>query len=204
MVIVGAREAIAGRGPRLATGEHTVSTETVGQREWYVIHTYAGYENKVKQNLEHRIESMGAADRIFQVVVPMEDQIEIKNGKRVTVQRKLFAGYVLVEMIMDDASWYVVRNTPGVTGFVSSGTKPVPLQENEVRRILKLDQQVEEPVVTITFKKGENIKIIDGPFQEFLGIVDEVTPERNKLKVLVTFFGRETPVELDYLQVEKL
>jgi transcriptional antiterminator NusG len=169
-----------------------------------VIHTYAGYENKVKQNLEHRIESMGVADRIFQVVVPMEDQIEIKNGKRNTVQRKVFPGYVLVEMVMDDQSWYVVRNTPGVTGFVSSGTKPIPLQESEVRRILKLDVPEEEPVVTVTFKKGENIKIIDGPFTEFLGIVDEVAPERNKLKVLVTFFGRETPVELDFLQVERL
>ena len=182
-----------------------MAAETVGQREWYVIHTYAGYENKVKQNLEHRIESMGVADRIFQVVVPVEDQIEIKHGKRSTVQRKIFPGYVLVEMVMDDQSWYVVRNTPGVTGFVSSGTKPIPLQESEVRRILKLDVPAEEePAVAVTFKKGENVKIIDGPFMEFLGIVDEVMPERNKLKVLVTFFGRETPVELDFLQVEKL
>jgi len=181
-----------------------VATETTGQREWYVIHTYAGYENKVKQNLEHRIGSMGVADRIFQVVVPMEDQIEIKNGKRNTVQRKVFPGYVLVEMVMDDQSWFVVRNTPGVTGFVSSGTKPLPLQESEVRRILHLDEAVQEPTVTVSFKKGENIKIIDGPFTEFLGIVDDVMPERNKLKVLVTFFGRETPVELDFLQVEKL
>lgn len=181
-----------------------MSVETVGEREWYVIHTYAGYENKVKQNLEHRIDSMGAANKIFQVVVPMEDQIEIKNGKRNTVQRKIFPGYVLVEMVMDDQSWYVVRNTPGVTGFVSSGTKPIPLQESEVRRVLKLDEPVSQPVVAISYKKGENIKIIDGPFTEFLGIVDEVTPERNKIKVLVTFFGRETPVELDFLQVEKL
>jgi transcriptional antiterminator NusG len=183
---------------------HSVTTETTGQREWYVIHTYAGYENKVKQNLEHRIGSMGVADRIFQVVVPMEDQIEIKNGKRNTVQRKVFPGYVLVEMVMDDQSWFVVRNTPGVTGFVSSGTKPLPLQESEVRRILHLDEAVQEPTVTVSFKKGENIKIVDGPFTEFLGIVDDVMPERNKLKVLVTFFGRETPVELDFLQVEKL
>lgn len=181
-----------------------MTTETVDQREWYVIHTYAGYENKVKQNLEHRIDSMGVADRIFQVVVPMEDQIEIKNGKRNTVQRKVFPGYVLVEMVMDEHSWSVVRNTPGVTGFVSSGTKAVPLQESEVRRILKLDEPEVEPVVTISYKKGENIKIVDGPFTEFLGIVDEVAPDRNKIKVLVTFFGRETPVELDYLQVERL
>lgn len=181
-----------------------MSVGTVDARKWYVIHTYAGYENKVKQNLEHRIDSMGVADRIFQVVVPTEDQIEIKNGKRNTVQRKVFPGYVLVDMVMDEQSWFVVRNTPGVTGFVSSGTTPVPLQESEVRRILKLDKQAEAPVVAVTFKKGENIKIVDGPFQEFLGIVDEVTPERNKLKVLVTFFGRETPVELDFLQVEKL
>lgn len=183
---------------------HRVSAEAVDSRQWFVIHTYAGYENKVKQNLEHRIESMGAGDRIFQVVVPVEDQIEIKNGKRNTVQRKIFPGYVLVEMIMNEQSWYVVRNTPGVTGFVSSGTTPVPLQESEVRRILRLDEPVEEPSITISFKKGENIKIIDGPFTEFLGIVDDVMPERNKLKVLVTFFGRETPVELDFLQVEKL
>lgn len=181
-----------------------MSAEAVDSRQWFVIHTYAGYENKVKQNLEHRIESMGAGDRIFQVVVPVEDQIEIKNGKRNTVQRKIFPGYVLVEMIMNEQSWYVVRNTPGVTGFVSSGTTPVPLQESEVRRILRLDEPVEEPSITISFKKGENIKIIDGPFTEFLGIVDDVMPERNKLKVLVTFFGRETPVELDFLQVEKL
>jgi transcriptional antiterminator NusG len=180
-----------------------VTANTVGEREWYVIHTYAGYENKVKQNLEHRIGSMGAEDRIFQVVVPMEDQIEIKNGKRNIVQRKVFPGYVLVEMMMDDQSWYVVRNTPGVTGFVSSGTKPIPLQESEVRRILRLDEPAPEPTVNVTVKKGENIKIVDGPFTEFLGIVDDIMPERNKLKVLVTFFGRETPVELDYLQVEK-
>ena len=191
-------------GRRATARGQTVSAETVDSRKWYVIHTYAGYENKVKQNLEHRIDSMGVADRIFQVIVPTEDQIEIKNGKRNTVQRKIFPGYVLVDMVMDEQSWFVVRNTPGVTGFVSSGTTPVPLQESEVRRILRLDQPVVEPTVTISFKKGENIKIIDGPFQEFLGIVDEVTPERNKLKVLVTFFGRETPVELDYLQVEKL
>lgn len=180
-----------------------MSAEATERHEWYVIQTYAGYENKVKQNLEHRIESMDASDKIFQVHIPTEDQIEIKNGKRNIVQRKVFPGYVLVEMVMDDQAWYVVRNTPGVTGFVSSGAKPVPLQDSEVRRILRLDQQEDQPVVAITFKKGENVKIIDGPFQEILGIVDEVSPERNKLRVLVTFFGRETPVELDFLQVEK-
>ena len=172
-------------------------------RQWYVIHTYAGYENKVKQNLLHRIQSMGVEDRIFRVEIPVEDEIEIKNGKRNTVQRKLYPGYVLVEMLMDDQTWSVVRNTPGVTGFVSSGTKAVPLQDSEVKQILK-QMGEEAPKVKATFTKGQSVKIIDGPFLEFIGVIDEVSPDRNKLKVLVSMFGRETPVELDFLQVEKL
>ncbi len=171
--------------------------------EWYVIHTYAGYENKVKQNLEARIVSMDMQNRIFRVVVPTEDEIEIKNGKRSTVQRKVFPGYVLVAMLMDEISWHVVRNTPGVTGFVSSGTKPIPLQPAEVKAILKHSEQPAAPLVRVNYRKGQSVKIIDGPFLEFIGVVDEVMPDRNKVKVLVSFFGRETPVELDFLQVEK-
>lgn len=169
--------------------------------QWFVIHTYAGYENKVKQNLEHRVESMGATDRIFRIVIPMQDEIEVKNGKRNTVQRKIFPGYVLVHMLMDEQSWYVVRNTPGVTGFVSAGNKPVPLGEDEVKAILR--ESSGPPIIAIDFLKGQSVKIIDGPFLEFIGIVDEVMRDRNKVKVLVSFFGRETPVELDFLQVEK-
>jgi transcriptional antiterminator NusG len=177
---------------------------------WYVIHTYSGYEKKVKKNLEHRIDSMGMKDKIFQVVVPVENEIKIENGQRKPVERKMFPGYVLVNMIelkeRDEASneaWFVVRNTPGVTSFVGSGTRPIPLQDSEVKSILKV--QTEEPTrVKPTFTRGQNVRIIDGPFAEFIGVVDEVSAERNKVKVLVSFFGRETPVELDFLQVEKL
>jgi transcription termination/antitermination protein NusG len=178
--------------------------------KWYVIHTYSGYEKKVKKNLDHRIESMGMKDKIYQVVVPVENEIEIKNGQRQPVERKMFPGYVLVHMIelkeRDEASneaWFVVRNTPGVTSFVGSGNKPIPLQEHEVSAILKV-QEAEAPRVKPTFTRGQNVRIIDGPFAEFIGVVDEVSAERNKVKVLVSFFGRETPVELDFLQVEKL
>jgi transcription termination/antitermination protein NusG len=169
---------------------------------WYVIHTYSGYENKVKTNLEHRVTSMDMADKIFRVVVPTEEEVEIKNGQRRTVQRKIFPGYVLVEMVLEDDSWYVVRNTPGVTSFVGSGTTPTPLPEQEVQAILR-QMREEKPQVRITYQKGNRVKIIDGPFAEFLGTIDEVNAEKNKLRVLVSMFGRETPVELDFLQVEK-
>jgi transcriptional antiterminator NusG len=186
------------------TQAEPVGRETLPEgAEWFVIHTYAGYENKVKQNLEARIASMDMQNKIFRVVVPTEDEIEIKNGKRSTVQRKMFPGYVLVAMLMDDISWHVVRNTPGVTGFVSSGTKPVPLPPSEVKAILKQSEQQAQPVVRVEYRKGQSVKIIDGPFVEFLGVVDAVMPDQNKVRVLVSFFGRETPVELDYLQVEK-
>lgn len=178
--------------------------------KWYVIHTYSGYEKKVKKNLEHRIESMGMKDMIYQVVVPVENEIEIKNGQRQPVERKMFPGYVLVHMIElrehDDSSnqaWFVVRNTPGVTSFVGSGTRPIPLLDSEVKGILK-QTEAEAPKIKPTFTRGQNVRIIDGPFAEFIGVVDEVSAERNKVKVLVSFFGRETPVELDFLQVEKL
>jgi transcription termination/antitermination protein NusG len=169
---------------------------------WYVIHTYSGYENKVKTNLEHRVTSMDMTDKIFRVVVPTEEEVEIKNGQRRTVQRKIFPGYVLVEMVLEDDSWYVVRNTPGVTSFVGSGTTPTPLPEQEVQAILR-QMREEKPQVRITYQKGNRVKIIDGPFAEFLGTIDEVNTEKNKLRVLVSMFGRETPVELDFLQVEK-
>jgi transcriptional antiterminator NusG len=173
------------------------------RRKWYVIHTYSGYENKVKANLEHRIESMGVRDKIFQVVIPTEEEIEIKDGQRRTVQRKVFPGYVLVDMIMDDDSWYVVRNTPGVTGFVGAGTRPTPLEDAEVKRILK-QMKMEAPKVRVTFSRGERVKVVDGPFTDFIGVVDDINPEKGKVRVLVSFFGRETPVELDFLQVARI
>ena len=172
-------------------------------RRWYVIHTYSGYENKVKQNLMHRIETMEMQDQIFRVIVPTEEEIEIKNGKRHPVERKIYPGYVLVEMAMDDASWYVVRNTPGVTSFVGSGTKPTELSEGEVRAILR-QIKLDQPRYKVAFTKGEAVRVTDGPFTDLHGVVDEVNPERNKVKVLVSIFGRETPVELDFLQIEKL
>jgi transcriptional antiterminator NusG len=173
------------------------------EKRWYVIHTYSGYEKKVKTNLEHRIESMGMEDKIFQVLVPEEDEIEIRSGQRVTVQKKVYPGYVLVEMILDPDSWFVVRNTPGVTSFVGSGNRPTPLREGEVKAILK-QMGVEAPKFKVQFEKGQSVRVTDGPFAEFIGTVDEVHPERNKVRVLVSIFGRETPVELDFLQIEKL
>ena len=170
---------------------------------WYVIHTYSGYENKVKANLEHRIQSMDMGDKIYQVLVPTEEEIEIKNGKRQAVERKVFPGYVLVEMNMSDDSWYVVRNTPGVTSFVGSGNKPTPLTDTEVKQILR-QIKMEAPRYKVAFTKGEAVRVTDGPFTDLHGVVDEVNPERNKVKVLVSIFGRETPVELDFLQIEKL
>jgi transcriptional antiterminator NusG len=180
-------------------------------RRWYVIHTYSGYENKVKKNLEHRIQSMDVRDQIFQVVVPTEDEIEIRDGQRRTVSRKLYPGYVLVEMIElregDDLSnkvWYVVRNTPGVTGFVGSGNKPVPLDDAEVKSILRTMRAEEGPKVKVSFQVGQTVRITDGPFADFNGVVDAIDTAKGKVKVLVSFFGRETPVELDLLQVERL
>jgi transcriptional antiterminator NusG len=172
-------------------------------RKWYVIHTYSGYENKVKTNLEHRIHSMDMGDKIFQVLVPTEEEIEIKNGKRHPVERKVYPGYVLVEMNMGDDSWYVVRNTPGVTSFVGMGTTPTPLSDGEVKAILR-QIKLDAPKYKVAFTKGEAVRVTDGPFTDLHGVVDEVNPERNKVKVLVSIFGRETPVELDFLQIEKL
>jgi transcription termination/antitermination protein NusG len=212
------------RTPRGRTEETTVESEENEQapeaqepapepeipgRHWYAIHTYSGYENKVKTHLEARISAMNLKDRIFQVVVPMEDEIEIKGGQRRTVTRKVFPGYVLVNLVLDDETWHVVRNTPGVTGFVGgTSTEPVPLQEHEIRYILrqpaKGGAEAPKPKPKITFQVGQSVKVIDGPFTEFIGTVHEIHPERNKVTVLVSFFGRETPVQLDFLQVEKI
>jgi len=184
-------------------GDAENGTGVIDGQQWYVIHTYSGYENKVKTNLEHRIESMGVQDKIFRVIIPTEEEIEIKDGQRRTVQKKVFPGYVLVEMVMSDDSWYVVRNTPGVTGFVGHGTKPAPLDDTDVKRILK-QMKEEAPKVKVSFSPGERVKVVDGPFTDFIGVVDTINAERGKVRVLVSFFGRETPVELDFLQVSRI
>ena len=180
-------------------------SDTQGERLWYAIHTYSRYENKVKSHLEARINSMDMRNKIFRVIVPMEEEVEIKQGQRRTVQRKVFPGYVLVEMVMSDEAWYVVRNTPGVTSFVGSGTRPIPLQESEMKSILKqVTKETEKPKAKISFAKGQSVRVIDGPFTEFIGTVSDINMDRNKVTVLVSFFGRETPVVLDFLQVEKI
>lgn len=173
------------------------------EKYWYVIHTYAGYEDRVKKNLEQRIKTMDASGEIYQVVIPTEEEIEVKSGQRHTVIKKILPSYVLVQMKMSDQSWSIVRNTPGVTGFVGSGTKPVPLPESEVSRILK-QMSAEAPKYKVGFRKGQSVRVTDGPFQDFMGTVDDMSVEKGKVKVLLTLFGRETPVELDFLQVEKL
>ncbi len=172
------------------------------QRSWYVIHCYSGYENKVRYNLEQRIETMGMKDRIFDVVIPTQEEIEVKDGKRRVVERHVFPGYVLVNMILSEESWYVVRNTPGVTGFVGMGNQPTALRPEEVSQILKR-MEAEAPHIKVSFKVGERVRIVDGPFNDFRGTVAEIDMERTKVRVMVNFFGRETPVELDFLQVEK-
>jgi len=172
-------------------------------RHWYVIHTYSGYENKVKQNLMHRIDTMEMQDQILRVIVPTEEEMEIKNGQRRTVHKKVFPGCVLVQMRMNDNSWYVVRNTPGVTSFVGHGNRPTPLEDSEVKAILK-QMEEEAPKVRVSYQVGQAIKITDGPFTDFEGIVDAIDHERGRVRVLVSFFGREAPVELDFLQVTRL
>ncbi len=172
-------------------------------KNWYAVHTYAGYEDAVSRNLKQRIESLGMEDQIFQVVVPIEKKIKIKGGKRRTVEEKIYPGYVLVEMVVTDASWYVVRNTPRVTGFVGSGTTPTPLSREEIDMLFSRMGK-EEPTHKIDIAIGESVRISDGPFKEFEGKVSEVDEARGKVKVLVSMFGRETPVELDFLQVKKL
>jgi transcriptional antiterminator NusG len=178
------------------------ASEDEDNRSWYVIHCYSGYENKVRHNLEQRIETMGMKDMIFDVVIPTQEEIEVREGKRRSIERHVFPGYVLVNMILTEESWYVVRNTPGVTGFVGMGNDPTPLRPEEVAQILKR-MEAEAPHVKVTFKTGERVHIIDGPFNDFRGTVSEIDMERAKVTVMVNFFGRETPVELDFLQVEK-
>jgi len=184
-------------------GEADEEEPTAEGRNWYVVHSYSGYENKVKKNLEHRIASLDVQHKIFQVVVPTEEEIELKEGQRRKVERRIFPGYILVEMIMDEDSWYVVRNTPGVTGFVGSIRKPTPLRQRDVDKILKR-MRAETPRVTVSFRPGQKVRIADGPFEDFVGTVDEIYPDKGKVRILVSFFGRETPVELDFLQVEKI
>lgn len=176
---------------------------TTGERHWYAIHTYSGYEDNVARNLKQRVESLGFEDKIYNVLVPKEKKIKIKGGKRETAEEKIFPGYVLVEMIVDDASWYVVRNTPNVTGFIGAGTVPTPLADSEIEILMKR-MGVEEPKYKIDVAVDDRVKITDGPFKDFDGRVSEVDAERGRVKVLVTIFGRETPVELDFLQIKKL
>jgi transcriptional antiterminator NusG len=181
-------------------------------RQWYAVHTYSGYENKVKTHLEARVNALGLRGQITRVVVPMEEETEIKNGQRRTVQRKIFPGYVLVEMVMNEETWHTVRNIPGVTSFVGAGTfepgspiRPVPLQESEVKAILKQSAKTEvKPKAKISYAIGQHVRVNDGPFTDFIGTVSEIQLDRNKVVVVVTFFGRETPVTLDFLQVEKV
>ncbi len=173
------------------------------ERHWYAIHTYSGYEDNVARNLKQRVESLGFENKIFNVLVPKEKKIRIKGGKRETIEEKLYAGYVLVEMIVDDASWYVVRNTPNVTGFIGAGTIPTPLATAEMDILMKR-MGVQEPKYKIDIAVDDRVKITDGPFKDFDGKVSEVDAEKGRVKVLVTIFGRETPVELDFLQIKKL
>lgn len=184
------------------TGGETQPERPDDGRAWYVVHTYSGYENKVKTNLERRVESMGMQDKIFRVLIPTEEEIDFRDGKKRIVTRKIFPGYVLVEMIMQDDSWYVVRNTPGVTGFVGSGNRPIPLDEAEVRAIL-YGMEEEEARPKVAFDVGDPVRVVSGPFVNFTGVIDEVNLERGKLRVIVSMFGRETPVELEFHQVEK-
>ena len=177
--------------------------QVTGEKHWYVLHTYSGYEDSVAFNLQQRIDSMGMEDKIFSVLVPKEKKIKIKEGKRVTVEEKIFPGYVLVEMIVTDDSWYVVRNTPNVTGFVGSGTVPTPISETEIS-FLQKRMGVEEPKYKIDVTINDLVRIMDGPFKDYEGKVAEVDEEKGKVKVLVSIFGRETPIELDFLQIKKI
>ena len=172
-------------------------------KHWYVVHTYSGYEERVRKNLEQRVKLMDTAEEIGQVIVPTEEEVEVRSGQKRTVTKKILPGYVLIQMKMSDNSWNIVRNTPGVTGFVGSGSKPVPLREEEVGQILK-QMSAEAPKIKVGFKPGQSVRVTDGPFTDFVGVVDEISPGKGKVKVLLSLFGRDTPVELDFLQVEKL
>ncbi|NOQ17908.1 MAG: transcription termination/antitermination factor NusG [Dehalococcoidales bacterium] len=173
------------------------------QKSWFVVHTYSGYEERVKKNLEQRIKFMDSEGEITEIVIPTEDEIEVKSGQKQTVSKKILPGYVLIQMGMSDQSWKIVRHTPGVTGFVGGGDKPVPLTEEEITRILK-QMEAEAPKLKIGFREGESVRVTDGPFLDFIGVVESINSEKGKVKVLLSLFGRSTPVELDFLQVEKL
>ncbi len=183
--------------------EPTTEVADEAKPQWYVVHCYSGYENKVKKNLEHRAESMGMAHYILQVIVPTEEQIELRDGQRRVVERRIYPGYVLVQMILDEESWYVVRNTPGVTGFVGIGNKPTSLRQDEVDRIMRR-MEAEEPVAQVKVKVGDKVRIVEGSFTDFHGSVEEVYPDKGKARVLVSFFNRDTPIEVDLLQIERL
>jgi transcriptional antiterminator NusG len=176
--------------------------EPVDDRAWYVVHCYSGQENKVRHNLEQRIETMSMKDQIFDIIIPTVEEIEVKEGKRRTVEKRVYPGYLMVQMILTEESWFVVRNTPGVTGFVGMGNTPTALRSEEVAQILHR-METTTPTVRPTYKAGQKVRIVDGPFNEFVGTVDSIDMDRGKVRVLVSFFGRETPVELDFLQVEK-
>ena len=202
-------EGASGENQQNSPDGTTVDSETQTDnqlvRHWYVIHSYSGYENKVKKNLEHRAATMRdvGGDRIYQVIVPTEEEVELKDGKRRVIERRVFPGYILVDMIMDEDVWYIVRNTPGVTGFVGMGTKPAPLSQEEVDKIMKRIEDV-QPKVKVNFKIGQKVRLVGGPFADFTGVVDEISPDKGKARVMVSFFGRETPVEVDFLQLEKV
>lgn len=185
-----------------ARSESETVEDISDQGSWYVVHSYSGMETKVKKNLEHRVESMGMSDKIFQVIVPTEEQIELKDGERRVIERRVFPGYILVKMLLDDESWYGVRNTPGVTGFVGIGNRPTPLSADEVERIMSRIE-AEEPSIKVDFKVGERVRVVEGAFAEFHGVVDDIDLYRGKARVLISIFGRETPVEVDFLQLEK-
>jgi transcription termination/antitermination protein NusG len=184
-------------------GDLVEEAEGAIRKHWYVVHCYSGHEYKVRHSIEQRIETMGMTDRIFDVIVPTEAEIEIKDGKKREVEKRVFPGYILVEMSMDEDSWYVIRNTPGVTGFVGMGNDPTPLREDEVKQIIDRMSR-ETPKVNVNFKVGEKVRIVDGPFNDFVGEVADIDMDRTKVRVMVSFFGRETPVELDFLEVEKV
>lgn len=177
--------------------------QITNEKRWYVLHTYSGYEDAVAKSLKQRVESLGVEDKIFNVIVPKEKKVKIKNGKKKVVEEKIYPGYVLVEMIVTDDSWYVVRNTPNVTGFVGAGTVPLPVSIDEMGQ-LKKRMDAEEPEYNIDFKKGDTIKIVDGPFKDFDGKVSGIDKEKGKVKVLINMFGRDTPLELDSLQIKKI
>ena len=185
------------------TGQKKITTKAGDNAKWYIVHTYSGHEDRVVKSLKQRVQSLGFEGRIFDIIVPKRNTIKVSGGKKESVREKIFPGYILVKMLLDDESWLLVRTTQGVTSFIGTGNKPTPISEKEVEAIRKF-MEMEEPLYKTAFAKGEAVKIIDGPFADFLGTIDEIDETKGRLKVLVSIFGRETPVELDFLQVAKL